>query len=750
MEVDDDEQIEEKPTTSKNKKLNKNKKKNYFEFTKEEKKIIEKLNNEIVPFESNNYANFQSSNKNKKVLNKLELYEISKNNNSKIEGGDMNKEDKNKKRKVSNKQKLTNLKLSSVKNNGVDVTEENKALNNLIISKFENLIIKLNSIYLKNILNKYYQRWLLQTFDIEEEEYSEVQNEDEKNTYQGNIEGKEEEEEEEENDYGGDLEEIEERAADEEESVITSVQSKTKQKRTNDILFALRKIIKYKNVFFRYFIRWFNAVDINAPTNEYKKMRKGKKITNTNLSGKKNSGNLSSSLNNSNNNNLKHPIYEVPLEEKIDDAKANLKNFIELKGNKRNILKKYYDIWYGLTFSHNTISTDSNNEYIFTYHGKYRNNTNIIEPKINKPNLTGENIFERYSNNSDINNNFDYEEEQEIEEFNKKTEIINEGLEQITIKTKQKTQCYVKKKVNSINRENKKDDGDKKKNNKKKDKIINKLKNIFSKINNKKLLYFSFKNWAEKALSQNESVTKVIFKNKQSMKIKKKNVGSRNKTKNQLVKLNHNNNNYNNNENNSKEEKVHKKNNLSIDDLLNQKDKIKKLKTDKKINSFVEEEQLLSESFQIINPTNNKVYNFAVNNYQIFSDNSVNNSIKTNSNSVNEIFEQIKETKENVQKKAKKTKGDGIKKLNKNKEKKISITPPPERNNGYGPELEKIKKMVEKIKRTHRNKVGQRYLLIKPPKIFKKIQEKKKDERESFSSINYSLKFEKFQKNYLN
>ena len=157
MEVDDEEQIEEKPTTSKNKKLNKNKKKNYFEFTKEEKKIIEKLNNEIVPFESNNYANFQSSNKNKKVLNKLELYEISKNNNSKIEGGDMNKEDKNKKRKVSNKQKLTNLKLSSVMNNGVDVTEENKALNNLIISKLENLIIKLNSIYLKNILNKYYQ-----------------------------------------------------------------------------------------------------------------------------------------------------------------------------------------------------------------------------------------------------------------------------------------------------------------------------------------------------------------------------------------------------------------------------------------------------------------------------------------------------------------------------------------------------------------------------------------------------------------
>ena len=54
--------------------------------------------------------------------------------------------------------------------------------------------------------------------------------------------------------------------------------------------------------------------------------------------------------------------------------------------------------------------------------------------------------------------------------------------------------------------------------------------------------------------------------------------------------------------------------------------------------------------------------------------------------------------------------------------------------------------MVEKIRRTHRNKKGQRYLLIKPPKIFKKIQEKKKDDRESFSSINYSLKLEKFKK----
>ena len=713
--MDFEAQVAEKPTTSKAKKLShRNKKKNYFEFTNEEKKIIEKLNNEIVPFEENNYSEVPPMNKNKSGLNPIDIYKISPNTTSNfIQEESTSKDDKNHK-KINTKKKYKNLKYSSV-------PEGDKTVNSAIIIKLRNLIIKLDSLYLKNILNKYYQRWLLQTFDIEEEEYSDIQNE-EKNRY--------EEEEDEVNDYRGDLEEIEERAADEEESVITSVQSKARQKRTNDILFALRKIIKYKNIFFRYFIRWYNAVDINTPANEYKKMRKGKKITPNNinnLSGKKNSGNLSSSLNNSNNSKLKNPIYEVPSEEKIDDAKTNLKNFIEFKGNKKSILKKYYDIWYNLTFNQTNIDSDSNNneqnEYIFTYHGKFRN----ASDNGSKQNLTNENIFERYNDSNQEEKHYD--DESEDEEFNSRTQIINRSIDNITIKSKQNTQYYIRKKIYSIQKESRENVKNNKnnKNRKKKDKSSIKLKNTLDKINNKNLLYLYFKKWAKIALNQNEAITKVIFKNKQSMKIKKKNIGSRNKTKNHLLKSSDNK-----NDNSLLEEKGHRKNNLSID--------IKKIKD--KVNPFIEEEQILTESLPIISPKNTQAFNIGQNTYQVYSDNSINNSINTNSNSVNEIFEQIKETKENAHKKAKKLKGDGIKKLNKNKKDNISISK--ETSNGLDPD--KVKKMVEKIRKTHRNKKGQRYLLIKPPKTFKIIQEKKKDDRESFSSINYSLKLEKFKK----
>ena len=722
--MDFEAQVSEKPTTSKAKKMtHRSKKKNYFEFTNEEKKIIEKLNNEIVPFEENIYSEIPSMNKNKNGLNTIDIYKISPNTTSNfIQEESTSKDDKNYK-KINSKKKYKNLKYSSVKTDST-VPEENSA----IIIKLRNLLIKLDSIFFKNILNKYYQRWLLQTFDIEEEEYSDIQNE-EKNRY-------EEEEEDEVNDYRGDLEEIEERAADEEESVITSVQSKARQKRTNDRLFALRKIIKYKNIFFRYFIRWYNAVDINAPANEYKKMRKGKKITPNsinNLNGKKNSGNLSSSLNNSNNSKLKNPIYEVPSEEKIDDAKTNLKNLIEFKGNKRSILKKYYDIWYNLTFNQTNIDSDSNNneqnEYIFTYHGKYRN----ASDNGSKQNLTNENIFERYNDSNEEEKHYD--DESEDEEFNSKTHIVNRSIDNITIKSKQNTQYYIRKKIYSIQKENI-ENGKKNKNNKnkkKKNKLSIKIKNTLDKINNKNLLYFFFKKWAKIALNQNEEITKVIFKNKQSMKIKKKNLGSRNKTKNQLLKSNDNNNN--DGSLIEEKEKGHRKNNLSID--------LKKIK-DKGINPFIEEDHMLAESLPIISPKHTQAFNIGQNAYQVYSDNSVNNSINTNSNSVNEIFEQIKETKENAHKKAKKLKGDGVKKLTKNKKENSNISNIKETASGLDPE--KIKKMVEKIRRTHRNKKGQRYLLIKPPKIFKKIQEKKKDDRESFSSINYSLKLEKFKK----
>ena len=366
----------------------------------EENQLPEKINN----------------NKNKKTNNKIKKKLYSDNyNNDFIQDENNNFSNKNHKKGTKSKDKYdkNDLKEEKIKKKKINSKkgnksfDENKNLNNIKITKLKKLFNKLNYIYLINVINKYYQRWLLQTFDIIEEE-SEDSKENEINKYKSNKDKEEEEEEEEEeNDYGGDLEEIEERAPDEEESVITSVHSKTKIKRTNDILFDLRKIIKYKNKFFRYFIRWYNAVELNSPTNEYKKIRKEKKLSNNmnTINIKKNNSN--SNLNNINIIELKNPIYEVSSEEKIEDpkyeAKINLKNFIELKGTKRNALKKYYDIWHNATFEQNSADSNDNenneqNEYIFTYHGNFRNKDNIVNPKIKleKENLTDdENIVKK-------------------------------------------------------------------------------------------------------------------------------------------------------------------------------------------------------------------------------------------------------------------------------------------------------------------------------------------------------------------
>ena len=171
--MDFEAQVSEKPTTSKAKKMtHRSKKKNYFEFTNEEKKIIEKLNNEIVPFEENIYSEIPSMNKNKNGLNTIDIYKISPNTTSNfIQEESTSKDDKNYK-KINSKKKYKNLKYSSVKTDST-VPEENSA----IIIKLRNLLIKLDSIFFKNILNKYYQRWLLQTFDIEEEEKDSIEEE---------------------------------------------------------------------------------------------------------------------------------------------------------------------------------------------------------------------------------------------------------------------------------------------------------------------------------------------------------------------------------------------------------------------------------------------------------------------------------------------------------------------------------------------------------------------------------------------
>ena len=621
----------------------------------------------------------------------------------------INKDDKNKKRK-NNTKKI------------YKVNADDKIIKK---TKLKNIINKLNYLYLINVVNKYYQKWILQTFDIVEED-SESANDNEANKDKSNKDKEkneeEEEEEEEEIDYGGDLEEIEERAPDEEESVITSVHSKTKVKRTNDILFALRKIIKYKNIFFRYFIRWYNAVDINAPTNEYKKIRKEKKLSNNLNSIKKNVVNANQNINMI---ELKNPIYEVSSEEKIEepksDVKTNLKNFIELKGTKKTILKKYYDIWYNLVFNQeNSIDSNNNdqNEYIFTYHGNFRNKDEIISPKIKikKQNLTDDNIK---VNNKDKENT-----KNKVEGYNNKAKRISENSNNTSKKSKQKAQCYIRKKIYSIKKETKKT-------NKKKIKISDILKNLFIEINNKKLLFNALKKWND--ISKKLDIGKVIFKKKQSTKIKKKISTSKSKKKPPAKKIDNN--------NLGLEEIGHKKNNLSLDEFINQKDKIKKLISESnklKPNNLDDNQYqiLTSESSPLIN--SKKYNNWTNNSYQINSDTSINNSINTNSNT-SEMIDQFKDRdlNDNNIKKTKKT----IKKEKKDN-KGISFE-----NELDEEEMEKIKKNLEKIRRIHKNQKAQRYLLIKPPKM--KKNEKKKEDRQSFSSINYSLKLEKIQKKLL-
>ena len=698
-----DNQISE--TKKQKKPTQKNKKKNYSEIDIEKKKLKEKINNEMSPYEEEE-NNINS--KNKKY--KKDSYEFTNNDFIKEEYTRKEEKSKSKSKKINSKKNKNSI--------DSNTSEDKKKTKSKKLSKLKKIIKKMNSINNLNLINKYFQRWILQTFDVIEED-SEGQNDQEK---KNNQKEEEEEEEEEENDYGGDLEEIEERAADEEESVITSVQSKTKVKRANDILFALRKIIKYKNIFFRYFIRWYNAVEINAPTNEYKKIRKEKKLSNNIINNKKNMSNVNSNLNNSNKNGLKRPIYEVSSEERIDelksDAKANLKNIIELKGNKKKTLKKYYDIWYNVTFNHNSSPKSVNseqNEFIFTYHGTLKNKNNIMNQKIDKHNLTSDNFY-------------DYKEKmkknKEIEGFINKSQKDSETSSK---KSKTKTQCYVKKKIYSIKKESTENEN-KKKAAKKKPKNTDIIKNIIIKIYNKKLLYKSFEKWKKITLNKSESNSKEKFKKKQSSKVKRKNSNSRNKVNDILIKKS------------SKESdsftegKGHKKNNLSIDAIITHNN------NKQKINLLTDENQILSESYSLINK---KLYNNDTNSYQINSDNSL-SSINLNSKSSNDILQiRDKELKNKKYKKA--TKKDENKKFLKNKERQEPSTPQTEEMSEE--EMEKIKKMVEKICRIHKNQRAQRYLLIKPPKIIRKNPKDKLIEgRQSFSTINYSLRFEKFQK----
>ena len=666
----DKDHLSEKSNSSKSKNSNhKSKKNGYLEMVSEPRKKKHKNYNEISSYEDNN-----TNSKSKKYKNH-EVYEIP---NNCVKEDYTRKEDKIKSKRINSK----------VKKNSSDsnFSEESKKSNKKF-SKLRKIIRKINTINTMNLINDYYQKWILQTFDVIEED-SEADDQDKKNKEV------EEEEEEEENDYGGDLEEIEERAADEEESVITSVQSKTKIKRANDIVFALRKIIKYKNIFFRYFMRWYNAVDINAPTNEYKKIRKEKKLSN-NIATKKNAN---SNLNNYN-SELKRPIYELTTEDELkSEVKVNLKNIIELKGNRKNILKKYYDIWYNLTFNYNNSTNSINNEqneYIFTYHGNTNKNNDIKE-----------------------NNNYDNTMKGKETEGNiNKTQKNKDNVK----KENSNTQCYVKKKVPSMKKEKDNTGSEsRKKNSKKRNRSIEMIKSIFIKVNNKKLLYTALMIW-KKSIK------------KKGNKTKNKNSNSKSKKSNQLMK-------FISKESDSfteEKEKEHRKNCFSIDGNINKNLNLQK------IIAYGDDNQLLAESYQIISQND-------ANLYHLHSDNSMNsmNVISKSTNDVALIKE--KESKESTSKKSKKLKKEDSKKSIKSiksKDKKSESSPISQKSEPNEEEIEKIKKMVGKICRVHRNQRAQRYLLIKPPKKSRKtFQEKLIEGRQSFSTINHSLRFEKFQK----
>ena len=186
--------------------------------------------------------------------------------------------------------------------------------------KMKNLIIKINSP--SHRLKYIFKKWAYITLnqknknmdEDEEEEEEEIEKEendrenvevfkmkkvkrfqDDNDDKKNNLDGDEEEEEEEEeedkfnlmNDLNmNNLEEIEERPPNEEESAMTSVVSKARYPK-NQLSVALRKIIKYKNLFYAYFTKW-KKVTSSPEIMIILKLQKKLKFLITKLDGKRN------------------------------------------------------------------------------------------------------------------------------------------------------------------------------------------------------------------------------------------------------------------------------------------------------------------------------------------------------------------------------------------------------------------------------------------------------------------------------
>ena len=478
-------------TTNKTKRSKKSKIKNSLEFTAEEKIIIEKLSAEVEELNhsitsttvSNNNTepnrkkhrkkNSSTSSENHKKQKKIYIEEKDQNDNNKVnyptssfiiykKDNDSEKSTKRKYKKLKSPFKYNNDPNQNSDEN-IKIKEnlpnkprtQKKIKNTLLKKKIKPVILKkLNGTYLKIF---YFDKWFRITYetpngDEDYEIYNQNDEEEQNKNYQisntnynngikmnnytaENEEIEQEEDIDEEKVYKpNDLEEIEERPVDEEESVVaSSVQGKTIINGSNAILFSLRKIIKYKNKLYCYFMKWYRGKGkVNIPSVEFKKIRKGRKI----------SGGLQKSSNSSTGSNINTPIPEDESEkytnEKIDVIKKNMKNFILLGGDKNKILKKYYDIWFNKTFKQNK-NKNSRNEYIFTY--QYQNSS---ESNLNsKNNEKSQNEMNSTFKNN--NNEFQYNEEDSskndnnliTENSNSSNKINNSSYTQIRIKKSQ-------------------------------------------------------------------------------------------------------------------------------------------------------------------------------------------------------------------------------------------------------------------------------------------------------------------------
>ena len=206
------------------------------------------------------------------------------------------------------------------------------------------------------------------------------------------------------------LEEIEERAPEEEESCISSLilskeYQKSPKKYVNNIL-ILRKLLKYKNILYYYFMRWKRLSNNVSLTKNFKILKRKQRmpmneyiigdaiITNDSIDSDKNDDNIKNSYNS-----------EIRKEKIL----KNLKFFIEFNKSKKSIKKKYINRW---------------REFVL----KKEHEIEEIEQKYKNENL---NIFENNNeiddnNNNSIFNDNNFQSGTQRKELNvKKNEVIN-------------------------------------------------------------------------------------------------------------------------------------------------------------------------------------------------------------------------------------------------------------------------------------------------------------------------------------